>query len=294
MSYILGIDPGIRGGLAIISSNDGAAPTLVDAIDVPTVGTGAKERVNVLLIQEWLLQHGPTFAFIERGQAMPRQGASSGFKYGRSVGSAEATITLCGMPRWLDSGENNITGTCLTAVGLLRVVNKWNPSDKPLVTRILERGQKFPNFKELNAKEPESEWRERFGKMVGPWSGQHCLYFVDRFYNWYTWPSPLSTVGSVICIRELSEQINFVRGMRPNVNPVCELGIADFPTGYGMRQRPHLVKIRDWVILGPQGALPPADSAPEIAPSDVGGAPLDAQSVTPPSAKEVTGDEIMF
>ena len=145
-----------------------------------------------------------------------------------------------------------------------------------------------------HAKEPESEWRERFGKMVGPWSGQHCLYFVDRFYNWYTWPSPLSTVGSVICIRELSEQINFVRGMRPNVNPVCELGIADFPTGYGMRQRPHLVKIRDWVILGPQGALPPADSAPEIAPSDVGGAPLDAQSVTPPSAKEVTGDEIMF
>ena len=98
MPHILGIDPGIRGGLAIISSNDGAAPTLVDAIDIPTVGTGAKERVNVLLIQEWLLQHGPTFAFIERGQAMPRQGASSGFKYGRSVGSAEATITLCGIP----------------------------------------------------------------------------------------------------------------------------------------------------------------------------------------------------
>jgi crossover junction endodeoxyribonuclease RuvC len=94
---LLGIDPGIHGGLAIVEIIDGAAPKLIDAIDVPTVGTGAKERVNVLLIQEWLLRYGPTFAFIERGQAMPRQGASSGYKYGRSVGSIEAAITLCGI-----------------------------------------------------------------------------------------------------------------------------------------------------------------------------------------------------
>ena|SRR6516225_866012 len=97
MTRILGIDPGIHGGLAIIRSDDGATPQLVDAIDVPVVGTGAKERVNVLLIQEWLLQHKPTFAFIERGQALPRQGASSGFKYGRSVGSLEAAVSLCGI-----------------------------------------------------------------------------------------------------------------------------------------------------------------------------------------------------
>jgi crossover junction endodeoxyribonuclease RuvC len=97
MTRILGIDPGIRGGLAIVAFNDGAAPQLIDAIDVPTVGSGAKERVNVLFIQEWLLQHGPASAFIERGQALPRQGASSGFKYGRSVGSLETTITLCGI-----------------------------------------------------------------------------------------------------------------------------------------------------------------------------------------------------
>jgi hypothetical protein len=48
--------------------------------------------------QEWILQHGPPRAFIERGQAMPRQGASSGFKFGRSVGALEATIALCAVP----------------------------------------------------------------------------------------------------------------------------------------------------------------------------------------------------
>jgi crossover junction endodeoxyribonuclease RuvC len=35
---------------------------------------------------------------IERAQAMPHQGASSGFKYGRAVGAIEAAITLCSIP----------------------------------------------------------------------------------------------------------------------------------------------------------------------------------------------------
>src|SRR5262249_46209956 len=33
----------------------------------------------------------------ERAQAMPRQGASSGFKYGRGTGALEAIITICGV-----------------------------------------------------------------------------------------------------------------------------------------------------------------------------------------------------
>jgi hypothetical protein len=32
---------------------------------------------------------------IERAQAMPKQGASSGFKYGRAVGALEGVITCC-------------------------------------------------------------------------------------------------------------------------------------------------------------------------------------------------------
>jgi crossover junction endodeoxyribonuclease RuvC len=98
MTRVLGVDPGIRGGLAIVEINDGAAPKLVDAIDIPTVGTGAKEPVDVLALRTWIQAHRPDHAAVERGQAMPRQGASSGYKFGRSVGSIEATITCCEIP----------------------------------------------------------------------------------------------------------------------------------------------------------------------------------------------------
>jgi hypothetical protein len=47
---ILGVDPGIRGGLAILEIMEGAAPQLIDAIDVPTIGVGAKERVDVIAL----------------------------------------------------------------------------------------------------------------------------------------------------------------------------------------------------------------------------------------------------
>jgi crossover junction endodeoxyribonuclease RuvC len=94
---VLGVDCGVHGGLAILEINDTAAPQMLAAIDVPTVGVGAKERVNPIALQEWLLQYGPAQAFVERAQAMPGQGSSSGFKYGRAVGAIETTITLCGI-----------------------------------------------------------------------------------------------------------------------------------------------------------------------------------------------------
>jgi Holliday junction resolvasome RuvABC endonuclease subunit len=97
MTRALGIDPGaVSGGLAIISDN--AAPRLVDAIDLPTVGTKAKQRVDVLALRDWIQHHKPDHAYIERGQAMPRQGASSGFKFGRGCGAIEAVIQLLEIP----------------------------------------------------------------------------------------------------------------------------------------------------------------------------------------------------
>jgi hypothetical protein len=69
------------------------------AIDIPTVGIKAKERVDPIAIRACIETRRPDYAVIERAQAMPKQGASSGFKYGRSVGSLEAVIALCGIPR---------------------------------------------------------------------------------------------------------------------------------------------------------------------------------------------------
>jgi crossover junction endodeoxyribonuclease RuvC len=99
MAKVLGIDPGIRGGLAIVSvENDGSAPLIIGAIDIPVAGAGARERVDVLAIHDWIATHRPGFALIERAQAMPGQGSSSGFKYGRAVGAIEAAIMLSGVP----------------------------------------------------------------------------------------------------------------------------------------------------------------------------------------------------
>jgi crossover junction endodeoxyribonuclease RuvC len=95
---LLGIDPGVRGGLALIEINDGTAPRLIDAIDIPVTGVGAKERVDVLAIRSWIMTHQPQHAVIERAQAMPKQGASSGFKYGRAVGAIEAVLACCEIP----------------------------------------------------------------------------------------------------------------------------------------------------------------------------------------------------
>jgi hypothetical protein len=71
VTTILGVDPGIRGGLAIITVDDGAAPRLVDAIHIPVTGTG--ERVDAIALRDWIVTHKPQHAYIERGQAMPNR-----------------------------------------------------------------------------------------------------------------------------------------------------------------------------------------------------------------------------
>ena len=95
---ILGVDPGVRGGLAIVSIENSAAPILIDAIDIPTIGVGAKERVDTLTVRIFIARHQPHHALIERGQAMPKQGSSSGFKYGRACGALEAVLACCEIP----------------------------------------------------------------------------------------------------------------------------------------------------------------------------------------------------
>jgi len=203
-------------------------------------------------------------------------------------------------PNWYLNGQV-ITGWLLTIIAMRKVVNKWTADGKPLETQILLPSDPFPDFKALNAKCPKNEWFEKFGKLVGPWQGQRAFYFIDADYNRYTWASPVDTIGSTICFRETMDQIELVRRHRgADVYPVSELGHTDFRTGYGLRQRPYLLKIKEWVRLNPGrvDSLPARDAAPvaEITSqnSSVSGAPVDAQPVTKPSAKEVVEDEIVF
>src|SRR5262249_34516966 len=95
---ILGCDPGIHGALAIVTINDGATPQLVDILDGPVSGAGAKESVNTVLVWDWLAHHNPDHALIERAGSMPKQGVASTFKYARAVGSLETVIACHNIP----------------------------------------------------------------------------------------------------------------------------------------------------------------------------------------------------
>jgi len=218
-------------------------------------------------------------------------------------------------PNWYLDGRV-VTGQLLTIIAMRKVVNKWTADGKPLETQILLPSDPFPDFKALNEACPKSEWFEKFGKLMGPYQGQRALYFIDQDYNRYTWASPAmryvqtdkglkieDTIGSAICVREVMEQIELVRRHRgPDVFPVAPLEHCDFKTVVGLKQRPYLLKFKEWIKLTP-GRVDPApavDAAPvaeiisQTSPMAVkaGGAPADAQLVPPLTAKEVVNDEI--
>ena len=87
---VLGIDPGLSGGLSLVRNS--GSPSLIGSIDVPTTGADAKRRVDVAGVLRFLQFMPIDHAVIERAQAMPDQGSSSGFAYGRAVGSLEACV----------------------------------------------------------------------------------------------------------------------------------------------------------------------------------------------------------
>jgi crossover junction endodeoxyribonuclease RuvC len=100
MRRIIGIDPGLTGGLAVIETADNTAPQIIDAIDIPTVGSKSKaaERVDVAGVRAFIERHNPALAIVERAQSMPRQGISSTFKYARAAGILETAVILSQIP----------------------------------------------------------------------------------------------------------------------------------------------------------------------------------------------------
>lgn len=97
---ILGIDPGLSGGVAIlITGGDLDGPCRCwGAIDIPTMGEDVKRRVDAKEFERFIRAGIPDHAVIERAGIMPSQGASSGFRYGRAVGALEAVVHCCNVP----------------------------------------------------------------------------------------------------------------------------------------------------------------------------------------------------
>lgn len=91
---ILGIDPGVTGGWALLSQSMELA-----AGDLPAAGEGTQRMLSAPLLASVFLSLGePTLAVCERVGAMPGQGVSSMFKFGRSVGVIEGVLGALNIP----------------------------------------------------------------------------------------------------------------------------------------------------------------------------------------------------
>jgi len=91
---ILGIDPGVTGGIAALYP-DGR----IEAYDIPVVNGSVDVDALVRRVRE----HAPRLAIVERAQAMPKQGVVSVFKYGTAFGALCAVTAICEIPTHLVS-----------------------------------------------------------------------------------------------------------------------------------------------------------------------------------------------
>ena len=99
MSFIIGIDPGISGAISVF--RDGK---LESVVDMPTVeiasGKTIKRHIsaatlrNILELDMYQFSH----VVIEKVGAMPGQGVTSMFNFGRSAGIIEGVVAALRMP----------------------------------------------------------------------------------------------------------------------------------------------------------------------------------------------------
>jgi|2_EtaG_2_1085320.scaffolds.fasta_scaffold00586_16 crossover junction endodeoxyribonuclease RuvC len=94
---IYGIDPGINGGVSAING-DGK---LILGLRMPTVKISSgvksskkKKIVNAMALHEVFQQCLPNVIIIEAVHAMPAQGVTSSFSFGRAAGAVEAAAMI--------------------------------------------------------------------------------------------------------------------------------------------------------------------------------------------------------
>ncbi|HEY7821438.1 MAG TPA: hypothetical protein VIG24_01320 [Acidimicrobiia bacterium] len=89
---IVGIDPGNNGGISLIRNGK-----LIFADHLPIVG----KTVSGHLLNNWFADiepDTPDMVVVEQVHAMPKQGVSSTFAFGRAVGIIEGVIAARGLP----------------------------------------------------------------------------------------------------------------------------------------------------------------------------------------------------
>lgn len=96
---IIAIDPGITGAVAFI--NDSYRPISVHDIPVMAKASGKGQQLNGRELSDMIrttYASLPDLALVEKVSAMPGQGVSSVFSFGKSAGIIEGVLDALGIP----------------------------------------------------------------------------------------------------------------------------------------------------------------------------------------------------
>ena len=91
---ILGIDPGTSGGIVIVKAESNVLPEIIFAKKMPVVSIYGKKIIDTEIISSDLSKFSIDVSIIEKVHAMPRQGVTSSFQFGRSFGAIETLAYL--------------------------------------------------------------------------------------------------------------------------------------------------------------------------------------------------------
>ena len=87
---VMGIDPGNNGGVSIVKNSNVKLPEIIFSLKMPTVAMFGKKIVDTTKVYNYLKPFKIDIAIIEKVHAMPRQGVTSSFQFGRGFGAIEA------------------------------------------------------------------------------------------------------------------------------------------------------------------------------------------------------------
>ena len=96
---IIGIDPGLSGGIAILDDLK-----IFDIFDMPIMSEGKKNKNQlnsaqlVNIIKKNIISNGDTFLIVEQVSAMPGQGVTSMFNFGQTFGSIKGICAALNLP----------------------------------------------------------------------------------------------------------------------------------------------------------------------------------------------------
>lgn len=90
MTYIIGIDPGISGALAILQSRQ--KPFVIAWMRMPTLKVGKASRIDCAALREFLANYDVGHAYVEHVHAMPGNGAAAMFSFGHACGAVEGLL----------------------------------------------------------------------------------------------------------------------------------------------------------------------------------------------------------